>query len=487
MNSSFFYKTQNRNNYLYDFNRKILLLIHPLLRMTHQDKLVECGDEIDVEKFTYYKNKIEFLRKNGWFSSYDSKHNVKARLNPQDIYKQLANTEQLTFEVTDKCNLDCTYCGYGRLYSNYDERLHSNLSFSKAILIIDYLFNLWNSDLNISKNKTIFIGFYGGEPLLNIDLIKSIVKYINAKTITHCKIRYSMTTNSVLLHKHLQFLVENDFELLISLDGDKWGNSYRLDKNKNSSFERILKNLEELQDKYPEFFKKNVNFNAVLHNRNSIDALYVFFKKKFNKKPMISELSTIGITPDKRLEFNRLFQQTEKSILASNKPKELINELFNSIPFFKDLSRFIHLYTYQSYKSYKDFYRDHRSEIHTPTGTCMPFSKKIFITVNGSVFPCETIGHQFSLGKIQKDEIFLNATEITDYYNSLYDSIRKDCDTCYYQQSCVQCIFNMHFENDSPTCTSKMNRTDFKKYLSEKTIILENNPTYYPRIINRNY
>ncbi len=47
------------------------------------------------------------------------------------IKNSLANTPQITFEVTDLCNLDCVYCGYGKLYSDHDERTNKNWSLLK--------------------------------------------------------------------------------------------------------------------------------------------------------------------------------------------------------------------------------------------------------------------------------------------------------------------------------------------------------------------
>ena len=44
------------------------------------------------------------------------------RITPQEIGNNLVNLRQLTFEVTDDCNLRCRYCGYGEMYSGYDER-----------------------------------------------------------------------------------------------------------------------------------------------------------------------------------------------------------------------------------------------------------------------------------------------------------------------------------------------------------------------------
>lgn len=82
------------------------------------------------------------------------------------VVSALANLPQLVFEVTDACNLRCKYCAYGEFYEDYDCRENKMLSTEKAIRLIDYLVEYWNSNLNTSADKNIMISFYGGEPLL---------------------------------------------------------------------------------------------------------------------------------------------------------------------------------------------------------------------------------------------------------------------------------------------------------------------------------
>ena len=50
----------------------------------------------------------------------------KRYLTPDQIYYSLANLRQVTFEVTDACNLKCKYCGYGEFYDDYERLLGSD-------------------------------------------------------------------------------------------------------------------------------------------------------------------------------------------------------------------------------------------------------------------------------------------------------------------------------------------------------------------------
>ena len=63
----------------------------------------------------------------------------KKYITVDDIKYQLANLRQLTFEVTDACNLCCKYCAYGEFYNDYDKRENSTISLSASLKLIDYL------------------------------------------------------------------------------------------------------------------------------------------------------------------------------------------------------------------------------------------------------------------------------------------------------------------------------------------------------------
>ncbi|MBA7551086.1 hypothetical protein ES705_43621 [subsurface metagenome] len=85
-----------------------------------------------------------------------------------------------------------------------------------------------------------------------------------------------MTTNAMLLDRYMDYLVQHDFRILISLDGNEKNHSYRVDHAGKNSFKKVLANIKLLQQTFPDFFETNVYFNAVLHNRNSVAEIYKF-------------------------------------------------------------------------------------------------------------------------------------------------------------------------------------------------------------------
>ena len=127
----------------------------------------------------------------------------------EDVGRSLSNSPQLTFEIADVCNLKCEYCGYGKFYSDYDERKSTRLSPQRAKALLDYLSSLWKSELNVSYNQNVYISFYGGEPLMNVPFIKEIISYVEEFDYPSRSFTFDMVTNGILLdHRGMQSITE---------------------------------------------------------------------------------------------------------------------------------------------------------------------------------------------------------------------------------------------------------------------------------------
>lgn len=212
-------------------------------------KLIECSNQkylYDIENMNIYKlgNK-EFL----YFKNYQTGLTEKdidivlekLDIQPLEEYHPSQNitnnpVTSLTINLIQKCNLACIYCyGEDGEYGNsgvIDEQT--------AIKCIDWFFSQAPSDRSLS------IVFFGGEPLLNFDLLKSLVKYIESKKAEiKNKIFYSITTNGTLLKGEIiEFLNKNNFTVTLSIDGGKEiQDKNRPFKNGNGSFDLIKTNV----------------------------------------------------------------------------------------------------------------------------------------------------------------------------------------------------------------------------------------------------
>jgi uncharacterized protein len=447
-------------------------------------------ETIDIDGFglaskaevLYYYRKYLMLKENGYFSEINPQKMLSEQLTPEDVRRSLANSPILTFETTSRCELSCKYCSYGKLYVNYGQRNNKNLATETAKQLLRYLQKLWNSPLNISHDRVIYIGFYGGEPLLNFPFIEEIIRFLKDLKMLHHRFSYSMTTNGLLLEKYMDFLEKHEFNLLISLDGNEKNNEYRTTKSGKSSFSTLMKNAHALQDKYPDYFTRKVNFNAVVHNKNTVTEIFHFFKEHFNKYPSISSLNTTGISEKHKEEFWKTYANVTDSLYNSEDYSYIEKDMFIKLPNIQALTTFLHHKTDLSFNNYIELLSSKDNTARFPTGTCIPFAKKIFVTVDGKILVCERIGQEHGVGYVTPQTVHIDYESIAKVYNHYYDRMRLQCSNCYNADSCIQCIFHLPLHEKHPTCKGFMSRETYSRYVSSFLNYIEENPNLYKKI-----
>lgn len=447
--------TENNNCYIYDDQSRLSILIHPELKKAHEN-----AEDVNP----YYLKKYGYLKEHGFFT--ETKLPQFEKLDEANVLDSIIKTTQIIFEVTDSCNLNCVYCGYGELFQAFNERGHNNLNISNATKLIKYIF-----DLKIKSNKNkLMIGFYGGEPLLNINFIRQIIEVINQLNAENIlDIEYSMTTNATLIHRHIDFLILNNIYLTVSLDGNKINHSYRVFKNtKENSFIKVIKNIDLIQKKHPDYFDKYINFISVLHDRNSVKEIYEFIYTRYLKIPTIIELNTSDSKPDKKDILEKMFHSKMESETEYQREDYLkISETRHETSFFHELTNFIKHNNINCYISNKTalFNVD---EFFLPTGTCSPFSLKIFLTTHNKLLPCEKINFKYAIGEINEN-VHINFKEIAKKYNLYFEHATRICQHCYNYKFCGSCIF--HFSNldkldiEDLVCDFFQDQQSFEKYL----------------------
>lgn len=170
----------------------------------------------------------------------------------------------------------------------------------------------------------------------------------------------------------MDYLAEKKFNLLISLDGNEWNNSYRVTPGGENSFRKNVAHVDLLREKYPEYFDTYVNFNAVLHNRNTVDEIFHFIKDRYGKKPHVAPLNTTGIREDKKEEFEKMYRNKVADLEQSEDYEVLVDEMFMDVPAYSEACIFIHQYNGNVYQSYNDLFGKQISHNFIPTGGCMP-------------------------------------------------------------------------------------------------------------------
>lgn len=426
----------------------------------HHTKLTDVNDEYDLDPF----------------------YSLNGDISASDIYAELANIKHIGFETTDSCNLKCTYCIYGKFYDNHDIRTDKKIDPKKAKLLIDFLVDKLKSPANTSSENEVFISFYGGEPLLNIEFIKDIVDYTQQLQNHHITFKYMMTTNAIYLKKYLNFILKYKFIVTVSLDGSERNHAYRNFPNGNPSFKIVYDTLKNVQKLYPDYFEDCIRINSVIHNLNNQQEIFSFIYHEFGKVPHFSTVNRTGVKLDMKEEFDNLIQSK-----PVDEEEEFTKEMVRILDLGSDkinmLQSFIFHYCGNVYETYNDLLIKNSNVEHLPTSTCMPFSRRIFMTVNNKIFPCERIGHQYALGEVGENKVMIDCEDIAKKYNTYYDSLRGLCTYCFHKRHCVLCMFDIKNLGKNPICSQMADGSKFKKYLHQSMKILANQPNLYKRIM----
>ena len=473
MIQSLIHTSENGNLYLYDDRHRLSILVHPEL-----EKAYKKSTDADP----YYLKKYAYLEEHGFFAK-PQLANFRT-LEESMVRDNIINTQQVVFEVTDACNLNCRYCGFGEFYEGYDERTGKKINTHYAVNLLKYIFD----HKHRNKKSKLFISFYGGEPLLNMNFIQQIVevsKQLNAEK--EFELEYSMTTNATLIHKCIDFLCANQFHLLISLDGNEANHSYRIfSKNKKNSFQKVIYNIDRIQRDYPEYFSTHVNFNAVLHDRNSVKEIHEFIFTRYKKITRITELNMRDMRSDNKEILKKMFHNKWKSEVEYQKENSDLSRITHSV-----LSLFMNLTNFLKYCSINYYLSNVNAlldivEKQLPTGTCTPFSKKIFLTNRNKLLPCEKISYKYSMGEVNEN-VAIDIRDITKQYNFYYENFKKFCKTCYAHRFCGTCLFQMNnidnINAEDFICNQFQDQNTFKNQLHQIFSFLEKYPDDFSEIL----
>lgn len=261
------YRTHRGNYYAYDVcSGEIFQLsdvIHQILPDYHvltDDEIVEKHRGIGEESIRAAISQLEEMQSRNAFRDHLPERTVPTEAascdeKPEPIRQFIANHRRLlTLELTHQCNLACEYCAFSEHYHQTRDFSQEPMSFDTAKQAVRHFLN--------HKSKESGIGFYGGEPLLEFDLIKKVVAYAKCVASDNdMDVRFSMTTNGTLLtDEKIHFLAQHEFSVMVSLDGNKESHDrYRVFKNRanpeerRGSFDVVTRKMARFVELYPNY------------------------------------------------------------------------------------------------------------------------------------------------------------------------------------------------------------------------------------------
>ena len=338
------------------------------------------------------------------------------KLYSKDEYEELACNyknnskviKALCLHVAHTCNLNCSYCFASQGKYQGDRAI---MSFEVGKRAFDFLIE------NSGTRRNLEVDFFGGEPLMNWDVVKQLVAYARSIEKQHNKnFRFTLTTNGLLIDDEvIDFLNKEMSNVVLSLDGrQEVHDLFRKDYAGNGSYEKIVPKFKKLvearggKDYYVRgtFTHNNVDFtNDIFHMAD------LGFSELSMEPVVCSPDDPCALTQE---DMPKIFDQYE--ILA----KEMIKRKKEGRPF-----------------TFYHYMLDLKNGpcIYKRITGCGSGTEYMAVTPWGELFPChQFVGDpKYSLGNIYDG---VTNTEIQDGFRSCNAYARPECAKCWARLYC---------------------------------------------------
>ena len=338
------------------------------------------------------------------------------KLYSKDEYEELACNyknnskviKALCLHVAHTCNLNCSYC-FASQGKYQGDRAIMSLEVGKRAF--DFLIE------NSGTRRNLEVDFFGGEPLMNWDVVKELVAYARSIEKKHNKnFRFTLTTNGLLIDDEvIDFLNAEMSNVVLSLDGrPEVHDLFRKDYAGKGSYERIVPKFKHLVEKRGgkdyyirgTFTHNNVDFtNDIFHMAD------LGFTELSMEPVVCAPADPCALTDE---DMPKIFEQYE--ILA----KEMLKRKKEGRPF-----------------TFYHYMLDLKNGpcIYKRITGCGSGTEYMAVTPWGELFPChQFVGDpKYSLGNIYDG---ITNTEIQNSFRSCNAYARPECGECWARLYC---------------------------------------------------
>ncbi len=347
--------------------------------------------------------------------------NTPAYAKAQD--KQIGEIKALCLHICHDCNLRCKYCFADE--GTYHSKCKEYMSFEVGKKAIDFLI------ANSGKRHNLEVDFFGGEPLMNLDVVKQIVDYARVKGNDAGKtFNFTLTTNCLLLDDEtIDWLNKEMYNVVLSIDGrEQVHDRLRRTANDKGSQAIVLQKAKKFAEKRGDksyyvrgtFTAYNLDFaNDILYLRDQ------GFEQISIEPVVLPEDSPMALRQEHLPQIMAEYERLAEEYLQSR----ATGKWFNFFHFMMNLE-------------------DGPCIKKRLTG-CGAGCEYLAITPYGDIYPC----HQFAgdskyrLGNVMQDEFSL---EISKLFAKNVVTNKPQCENCpakyYCSGGCA--ANNIHFAGD---------------------------------------
>ena len=399
---------------LHILNDKTYLFIKEMMEYQDSGKQIKDFNSLgttltDQEKVEILGELNELQRDNLLFS--------EEAVEQVPLYPSPPIIKAMCLHVAHDCNLKCSYCFAGTGLFGGNRELMDQETGKKALNFL-----LQHS----GSRPQCEVDFFGGEPLLNLKVIKELIAYGRRTAATmDKKIRFTITTNAVLLDQQTtDYLEQEEVSVVLSLDGRKEINDrMRPFSNGTGSYNKIVPNILRTIKTRPNtspFAIGNYYYVRGTYTRHNTD----FYQD-------VLHMADLGI---KRISMEPVVASPEEEYAFREEDIKKIKQSYNI------LGEKVLEYT-QKDKEFSFFHFNTGLD----DGPCLPKIlsgcgagyEYIAVSPEGNIYPChQFVGQEkYRLGSVHDQNIVLH-TETLDEFRSAHVYSKKECRACWARFSC---------------------------------------------------
>jgi uncharacterized protein len=360
------------------------------------------------------------------------------------VDKELDDLNYFTLNITEKCNLKCTYC-FEKNKGTKNIDIESIYDFTKFI-----------KSLNLNN---INIRLFGGEPLLDLKLLEKILIILDKELVQNgININYNIFTNGTTLNgKALEVLNKYNIFIFVSIDGCKESHDCnRLDANGDGSYDTIMGNIIENNDLINNVlvrtilnpFDEKASLVDIMRNltKNGLNKVSIEFPWVEKKQNSALNQKAVDIMKGSIRDYGYNYIQSVKnsdfSLIGLQPFSKIISNLLN-----KKLSMHSH--------------------------SCSIGCSSVAISVDGEIFPCHSfVGMpEYKMGDLKDGIVNQNLKNtFLSYSADTIDACRK----CPIKYLCSRrCAADSFFFNKS-IYSPNMYRCELQKEMFKTSIYIYN-------------
>ncbi len=364
----------------------------------------------------------------------------------------------MCLNIAHDCNLKCEYCFASQ--GNF-KGAKNMMSLEVGKKAFDYLVKNSGSRINLE------VDFFGGEPLMNFDVVKELVAYGRSLEKYYNKhFRFTITTNGVLLDDDkIDFINENMDNVVLSIDGRKEVNDrMRKTVNDKGSYDVILENFKRLVSKRKgkSYFVRGTFTSNNLDFSEDVKHLHNIGFESISVEPVVaSPKESYALTDEHVDTLKDEYEKLARYYIEANRKKDDNGNANEGKPF--------------------DFFHfnidiDNGPCLYKRSIGCGAGVEYLAVTPEGHFYPChQFVGDErFIIGNVDEGVV---RTDIVDNFKSVSVNTKEKCKECWAKYYCSGgCHANaFNFNNNikepySVGCELEKKRVECSIFIKSKMI-----------------